>query len=73
VLRATQATRVAIFGGEPLDGPRFVWWNFVSSRRESIEDAKAAGSTTVRRHRRRDRTDSAARLTAARIEPWRRR
>lgn len=35
----TDAT-VFLFGGEPL-GPRFVWWNFVSSRRERIEQAKA--------------------------------
>ena len=26
----------------PLDGPRLVWWNFVSSRKERIEDAKRA-------------------------------
>jgi redox-sensitive bicupin YhaK (pirin superfamily) len=28
-------------GGEPLDGPRHLWWNFVSSSRERIEQAKA--------------------------------
>jgi redox-sensitive bicupin YhaK (pirin superfamily) len=38
---ATAASRLLILGGEPLDGPRFVWWNFVSSRRERIEQAKA--------------------------------
>ena len=27
-------------GGEPLDGPRFVWWNFVSSSRERIRTAR---------------------------------
>ena len=32
--------RFAVIGGEPLDGPRFVWWNFVSSRKERIEQAK---------------------------------
>ena len=32
--------RLAVLGGEPLDGPRFVWWNFVSSRKERIEQAK---------------------------------
>jgi hypothetical protein len=26
-------------GGEPL-GERFIWWNFVSSRKERIEQAK---------------------------------
>ena len=29
-----------LLGGEPL-GERFIWWNFVSSRRERIEQAKA--------------------------------
>ena len=28
-------------GGEPMDGPRHIWWNFVSSRKERIEQAKA--------------------------------
>ena len=28
-------------GGEPLDGPRFITWNFVSSRRERILQAGA--------------------------------
>ncbi len=40
VLRAASAARVMLLGGEPLDGPRFVWWNFVSSSRERIEAAK---------------------------------
>jgi hypothetical protein len=29
-----------LLGGENV-GPRFIWWNFVSSRRERIEQAKA--------------------------------
>jgi redox-sensitive bicupin YhaK (pirin superfamily) len=37
---ASEATRVAIIGGETMDGPRHIWWNFVSSRRERIEQAK---------------------------------
>ncbi|UUX97160.1 pirin family protein [Aquabacterium sp. J223] len=42
VLRAgDQGARLIAFGGEPLEGPRFVWWNFVSSRKERIEQAKA--------------------------------
>ena len=24
-----------------MDGPRYIWWNFVSSSKERIEDAKA--------------------------------
>ncbi len=30
-----------IVGGEPMDGPRYIWWNFVSSSKERIESAKA--------------------------------
>jgi len=30
-----------LVGGAPLDGPRHIWWNFVSSSRERIEQAKA--------------------------------
>ncbi|HUO01857.1 MAG TPA: pirin family protein [Rhizomicrobium sp.] len=33
--------RVMLLGGAPLDGPRHIWWNFVSSSRERIEQAKA--------------------------------
>jgi redox-sensitive bicupin YhaK (pirin superfamily) len=40
VLEATTSARVMLLGGESL-GPRFVWWNFVSSSRERIEQAKA--------------------------------
>jgi len=32
---------VLVLGGEPMDGPRFIWWNFVASSREKIEAAKA--------------------------------
>jgi redox-sensitive bicupin YhaK (pirin superfamily) len=39
-LRATTAARVMLFGGAPLDGDRFIWWNFVASSRELIEQAK---------------------------------
>jgi redox-sensitive bicupin YhaK (pirin superfamily) len=30
-----------LLGGAPLDGRRFVWWNFVSSDAARIEQAKA--------------------------------
>lgn len=39
-IRAITSARVALLGGEPLDGPRYVWWNFVSSRRDRIEQAR---------------------------------
>ena len=34
------STRLMLLGGEPLDGPRQIWWNFVSSSQERIEQAK---------------------------------
>ncbi len=38
---ATTGARYVVVGGEPLDGRRVIWWNFASSRRERIEQAKA--------------------------------
>jgi len=38
-LSARENTQVAMIGGSPL-GKRFMWWNFVSSRKERIEKAK---------------------------------
>src|SRR5688572_16871008 len=38
-LLATEHTTIMLLGGEPL-GERFIWWNFVSSRKERIEQAK---------------------------------
>src|SRR2546423_472622 len=38
---ATSDARVLLLAGEPLDGERFLWWNFVSSRRSRIADAAA--------------------------------
>ncbi len=40
-LRAHAASRLMLFGGAPLDGERHLWWNFVASTRERIEQAKA--------------------------------
>ena len=39
-ITATAAARFMLFGGDPMEGPRYVWWNFVSSRPERIEAAK---------------------------------
>jgi redox-sensitive bicupin YhaK (pirin superfamily) len=39
VLDAAAASRVMVIGGAPL-GPRHIWWNFVSSSVERIEQAK---------------------------------
>ena len=35
---------VVLLGGAPLDAPRFLWWNFVSSDRDRILQAQAAWS-----------------------------
>ena len=40
-LRARGPSRLILFGGAPLDGERHLWWNFVASSRERIEQAKA--------------------------------
>ena len=39
-LRSELGGHVMLCGGAPLDGPRHVWWNFVSSRRERIHEAR---------------------------------
>jgi len=39
-VRAVAPAHVMLLGGAPLDGQRFIWWNFVSSSRERIEQAK---------------------------------
>ena len=36
---AGAATRMMVIGGDPLDGPRHIWWNFVSSRKDRIVQA----------------------------------
>jgi len=41
VIRGGSAARCMLLGGEPADGPRHIWWNFVSSSLERIEQAKA--------------------------------
>jgi len=37
---ATQAARLMLLGGPGMPEPRYIWWNFVSSSRERIEQAK---------------------------------
>jgi hypothetical protein len=41
VIKALNPARLILFGGEAMDGPRHLWWNFVSSSAERIEQAKA--------------------------------
>jgi redox-sensitive bicupin YhaK (pirin superfamily) len=40
ILALSQA-RLMLLGGEPMDGPRHIWWNFVSSSKDRIAAAKA--------------------------------
>src|SRR5450631_2377625 len=40
-IKALTDAHLVICGGAPMDGPRHIWWNFVSSRKERIEQAKA--------------------------------
>ena len=42
VVRSATGARLMLCGGAPLDGERHVWWNFVSSSRERINEAKRA-------------------------------
>jgi redox-sensitive bicupin YhaK (pirin superfamily) len=39
IITANENAVIMLLGGEPL-GERFIWWNFVSSRKERIEQAK---------------------------------
>lgn len=41
IVRASSAARIVMLGGAAMDGPRHIWWNFVSSRKDRIEQAKA--------------------------------
>jgi redox-sensitive bicupin YhaK (pirin superfamily) len=40
VRATTRSARLMFLGGAALEGPRYIWWKFVSSRRERIEQAK---------------------------------
>jgi redox-sensitive bicupin YhaK (pirin superfamily) len=39
-IAAPNGARFVVIGGEPIDGYRHMWWNFVSTRKERIEQAK---------------------------------
>ena len=41
-IRTITDGRMMLLGGATLEGPRHIWWNFVSSRKERIEEAKEA-------------------------------
>jgi redox-sensitive bicupin YhaK (pirin superfamily) len=39
-VKTTKPVRMMFLGGDALEGPRHIWWNFVSSSKERIEQAK---------------------------------
>jgi len=41
IIAGASGAKAMLLGGAPMDGPRHIWWNFVSSSRERIEKAKA--------------------------------
>lgn len=41
LLSASAPARLMLLGGDPMDGPRHIWWNFVSGSKDRIEQAKA--------------------------------
>ncbi len=40
-VKALRKTRMMFLGGSAMEGPRHIWWNFVSSSKDRIEQAKA--------------------------------
>ena len=40
-IEAVRRARLMFLGGASMEGPRYIWWNFVSSRKERIEQAKS--------------------------------
>jgi redox-sensitive bicupin YhaK (pirin superfamily) len=41
IVAGAGGAKAMLLGGAPIDGPRHIWWNFVSSSKERIEKAKA--------------------------------
>jgi len=39
-VKAMTRARLMLVGGAKMDGERLIWWNFVASSRDMIEDAK---------------------------------
>lgn len=39
-LEAETAAHLVLLGGEPMPEKRYIWWNFVSTSEERIEQAK---------------------------------
>ena len=41
LVAGADGAKLMLLGGAAMDGPRHIWWNFVSSTKERIEVAKA--------------------------------
>jgi redox-sensitive bicupin YhaK (pirin superfamily) len=41
LVAGANGAKVMLLGGATMDGPRHIWWNFASSTKERIEQAKA--------------------------------
>jgi len=41
-ITASEPARFVVIGGAPLDAPRFMWWNFISSSKQRIYEAADA-------------------------------
>jgi redox-sensitive bicupin YhaK (pirin superfamily) len=41
IIEGKHRARAMLLGGQPIDGDRFIWWNFVASSRDAIAEAKA--------------------------------
>ncbi|MEM6781506.1 MAG: pirin-like C-terminal cupin domain-containing protein, partial [Pseudomonadota bacterium] len=39
-IKALESVRMMLLGGATMDGERYIWWNFVSSSKERLEQAK---------------------------------
>ena len=61
--RRGQAARFMLFGGAPMEGPRYIWWNFVSSPPRAHRAGQGGVGARPLRHRagRRGRLHPAAR------------
>ncbi|WP_283178241.1 pirin family protein [Gemmobacter sp. 24YEA27] len=42
VKAGAQGARIMLLGGATMDGPRYIWWNFVASSKDRIDAAKEA-------------------------------
>ena len=59
-VKAVQPTRMMFLGGDALEGPRHIWWNFVSSSKERMSRPNRTGKPAVLPRFRRTRVHSAA-------------